>query len=91
MGLMAKPTRPKRGRPPKDRAAVRQCVLEGADMVFHAHGMQSASVLDVAGSVGLSYGSLYNYFDDRKGLIGAYARARFEVSADHRDASLPEC
>lgn len=62
------------------RAAYREAILDAAELVFLKDGFQSAKMVDVAESTGVSVGTLYNYFDSKEAVFLALAerhRARY--------------
>jgi AcrR family transcriptional regulator len=62
------------------RAAYREAILDAAEQIFLKEGFQSAKMVDVAESTGVSVGTLYNYFDSKESVFLALAerhRARY--------------
>lgn len=55
------------------RAAYREAILDAAEQVFLKEGFQSAKMVDVAESTGVSVGTLYNYFDSKEAVFLALA------------------
>lgn len=53
------------------RAAYREAILDAAERVFLSDGFQSAKMVDVAESTGVSVGTLYNYFDSKEAVFQA--------------------
>jgi AcrR family transcriptional regulator len=55
------------------RAAYREAILDAAEQVFLKDGFQSAKMVDVAESTGVSVGTLYNYFESKDAVFLALA------------------
>jgi AcrR family transcriptional regulator len=55
------------------RAAYREAILDAAEQIFLKEGFQSAKMVDVAESTGVSVGTLYNYFDSKESVFLALA------------------
>jgi len=55
------------------RAAYREAILDAAEQIFFRDGFQSAKMVDVAESTGVSVGTLYNYFDSKEAVFLALA------------------
>ena len=53
------------------KAATRAAILQASEAVFAERGFQSAKMEDIAARAGVAVGTLYNYFEDRKHLLGA--------------------
>jgi AcrR family transcriptional regulator len=53
------------------RAATRAAILEAAEAVFAERGFHGARMEEIASRAGVAVGTLYNYFEDRKHLLGA--------------------
>ncbi|HEX9683065.1 MAG TPA: TetR/AcrR family transcriptional regulator [Acidimicrobiales bacterium] len=54
-----------------EKAARRVQILDAAKSVFATSGFHDTTVADVAGAAGLSYGSIYWYFDSKDALFHA--------------------
>lgn len=70
---------------PSKRRNRQEDVLEAAIEVFHEKGYASASIQDVADSVGVLKGSLYHYIDSKEDLL-----ARIFEESDKQSFSLME-
>ncbi len=57
------------------RESVSTAILEAAEDLIAAKGLQGAPLLQIAKKAGVAVGTLYNYFEDRDALI----RALFEM------------
>jgi len=53
------------------KLATRAAILEAAEEVFAEHGYHGARMEEIASRAGVAVGTLYNYFEDRKHLLGA--------------------
>ncbi len=62
------------------KTLVRDELLQAAEQVFADEGLQAAKVESIAARAGVSVGTVYNYFADRKALLDAVM--------DHRKAAL---
>ena len=52
--------------------AKRQQILDGALVIFAAHGFEGASMSAIARESGVSKGTLYNYFTNKADLFAAF-------------------
>ncbi|HWU88272.1 MAG TPA: TetR/AcrR family transcriptional regulator, partial [Kofleriaceae bacterium] len=64
------------------REAAATAILEAAEEVAAARGLEATSTAAIAERAGVAVGTLYNYFPDREALIAALFKLR-------RDALLP--
>src|SRR5580698_10064279 len=60
----------------KVRGLVRDELLSAAEAVFAEEGLQTAKVESIAARAGVSVGTVYNYFSDRKALVDAVMEHR---------------
>jgi len=60
----------------KVRGLVRDELLQAAEAVFADEGLQTAKVESIAARAGVSVGTVYNYFADRKALVDAVMESR---------------
>jgi AcrR family transcriptional regulator len=58
------------------RKATRAAILDAAEQVCARHGVNSGRMEQVAEKAGVSVGTLYNYFADRKALLASLLDAR---------------
>ena len=58
------------------KAAMRERILETADRLFYRQGIRAVGVDTVAGEIGISKRTLYNYFPSKDDLIVAYLSRR---------------
>jgi AcrR family transcriptional regulator len=54
----------------------RAAILDAAEQVLAEQGIHAARMDDIAARVGVSVGTLYNYFEDRKQLLAALLEVR---------------
>jgi AcrR family transcriptional regulator len=62
----------------KVRGLVRDELLQAAESIFAEEGLQTAKVESIAARAGVSVGTVYNYFADRKALVDAVMLSRKE-------------
>jgi len=60
------------------RRAVAEEILAAAEKLMAQHGVHGAGVAEIAARAGVSVGTLYNHFADRKALVVALYRTRRE-------------
>lgn len=65
-------------------------ILDAAEEVFAAHGLQAARMEDIAARAGVAVGTLYNYFDDRQKLLLALFERRHAQLLERLDARLAD-
>ncbi len=68
--------------------ATRQAILDAASQVFAREGLSKARMEDIASSVGVAVGTLYNHFNDRADLVEALREASRGELAEKLDAAL---
>jgi AcrR family transcriptional regulator len=61
------------------RAAAATAILEAAEEVAAARGLEATSTAAIAERAGIAVGTLYNYFPDRDALIAALFKLRREA------------
>lgn len=73
---MPTPRRPVPRKVPRSRAgvAIRDAILEAAEMVLAEHGIEQLSTNVVAARAGVSVGSLYQYFPDKHAILVVLAQ-----------------
>jgi AcrR family transcriptional regulator len=75
------------------RQATRAAILDAAEHVYVRHGFEAGRMEQIAESAGVSVGTLYNYFADRKSLVGSLLedrRAELLRRVDEALASAPD-
>ena len=72
------------------REATHASLLDAAEQVFAAEGVQGSRMEDVAAAAGVAVGTLYNYFADRSALLEALLEARADELLTGIDAVLAE-
>jgi AcrR family transcriptional regulator len=63
------PSKQKRSRTERRAAARRQQILDGAAQVFADKGFARATTKEIAQAADVSEGTIYNYFDSKRGLL----------------------
>ena len=77
------------------REAASAAILEAAEAVAAARGLEATSIAAIAARAGVAVGTLYNYFPDREALLAALFKLRREmlvprlVAAAEATAELP--
>src|SRR5262245_39876586 len=66
--------------------ATRQSIIESAARVFRRDGYAGARLSDIAGEIGMEWGSLYYHFDSREVLVEAV----MEIGTKRTHAALVE-
>lgn len=74
------PARPVRAVGDGAKAERREAILDAAKATFAANGYHATKISDVAKAAGISYGSIYWYFDSKEAL--------FEALMDHQEDLL---
>src|SRR6201746_1648634 len=70
----AKSSAPK---PPMQKPAMKDRILETADRLFYLQGIRAVGVDTIAAEIGISKRTLYNHFPSKDALITAYLERRF--------------
>lgn len=70
------------------REATHAAILDAAEQVYVRHGFEGGRMEQVAASAGVSVGTLYNYFADRRALVGSLLEARRAELLRRVDESL---
>lgn len=90
MDTLAPPTstRPRRGRPPKDRSSgageTRDAILDAAEGLFSKHGFYGVTIREVAREAGVDTALIHYYFSAKKGLFDAVFLRRAEIWNNER-------
>lgn len=71
-----------------DKGVRREEILAAAKRVFAQQGFRQTAVADVARAAGLSYGSIYWYFETKEALYQALAEREEQALWDHVGAWL---
>jgi AcrR family transcriptional regulator len=66
----------------------RAAILDAAEQVLAREGLHAARMDDIAAQVGVSVGTLYNYFEDRQQLLQALLEVRARELLAMLDAEL---
>lgn len=80
--------RPARANGDQAKEARRAAILAAAKGVFAGTGYHSATVADVARAAGISYGSVYWYFDSKEALFHALMDDQEQALRRHIEAAL---
>ncbi len=84
----------KRGRPPvgghDQRALARTALLEAAEDVAAARGIEATTIAAIAERAGVAVGTLYNYFSDRDTLLASLFKMRREQLLPRMHAAARE-
>ncbi|WP_018504475.1 TetR/AcrR family transcriptional regulator [Parafrankia discariae] len=79
---MTRPPSARRGRKPNaevsDPRPTRQRLLDAANELFYAEGVQSVGIDRIIERAGVAKGSLYNTFGSKEALVRAYLESRHE-------------
>ena len=54
----------------KKKQVIRDTIIEAAEELFSKHGYHNTQVMDIVKAVGMSAGTFYNYFKDKRDLFG---------------------
>src|SRR3981189_2319199 len=67
-------------KPPMQKLAMKDRILETADRLFYLQGIRAVGVDTIAAEIGISKRTLYNHFPSKDELIAAYLARRFRQS-----------
>jgi AcrR family transcriptional regulator len=70
------------------RHETRAAILAAAEQVFVDDGLERARMESIAARARVAVGTLYNYFEDREGLLVALVEARREALLHRLDSAL---
>ena len=62
----------------KKRQYTRDMIIEAAEDLFSRHGYHNTQIMDIVKAVGMSAGTFYNYFKDKRALFEQIPRRNFE-------------
>jgi AcrR family transcriptional regulator len=62
----------------KKRQYTRDMIIEAAEELFSQHGYHNTQIMDIVKSVGMSAGTFYNYFKDKRDLFEQLTSRNFE-------------
>lgn len=80
-------TRMRRAVSDEDKAARRQDILAAAKSVFAERGYHATTIADIARAAGLSYGSIYWYYESKEALFHELMSAEAAALRDHINAA----
>jgi AcrR family transcriptional regulator len=66
----------------KKRQYTRDMIIEAAEELFSQHGYHNTQVMDIVKTVGMSAGTFYNYFKDKRDLFEQITMQNFENFRD---------
>ncbi len=72
----------------QDKAERRQDILMAAKQVFADKGYHATTIADIARAAGLSYGSIYWYYDSKEVLFHELMAAEATALQEHIDAAV---
>lgn len=64
-------------------------IVESARKVFCASGFEKGSIVDIAKDAGIAEGTIYRYFDNKRGLLDEVLRRHYAVIFDDIQQTLP--
>lgn len=64
-------------------------IVESARKVFCLRGFEKGSIVDIAKDAGIAEGTLYRYFDGKRGLLDEVLRRHYAVVFDEMRHTLP--
>jgi len=85
MGSKRTTSAPQRAR---HKAEARASILDAAEIVFSREGLAQGRMDRVASEAGVAVGTLYNYFEDRSGLLTSLLASRRRELLERLDAAL---
>ena len=62
----------------KKKQLIRDMIMEAAEDLFSRHGYHNTQVMDIVRAVGMSAGTFYNYFRDKRDLFGQITNKNLE-------------
>jgi AcrR family transcriptional regulator len=62
----------------KKRQYTRDMIIEAAEELFSQHGYHNTQIMDIVKAVGMSAGTFYNYFKDKRDLFEQLTSRNFE-------------
>lgn len=62
----------------KKKQLIREMIMEAAEDLFSKHGYHNTQVMDIVRAVGMSAGTFYNYFRDKRDLFGQITNKNLE-------------
>ena len=74
-------------RPPKQERIDK--IADSARRVFCEHGFEKASIVEIAGLADIAEGTIYRYFDGKRGLLHEVLRRHYQIIFDDIQQTLP--
>ncbi len=62
----------------KKKQLIRDTIMEAAEDLFSRHGYHNTQIMDIVKAVGMSAGTFYNYFKDKRDLFGQITSQNLE-------------
>ena len=62
----------------KKKQYTKEIIIEAAEELFSQRGYHNTQVMDIVKAVGMSAGTFYNYFTDKRDLFAQITRHNFE-------------
>lgn len=62
----------------KKKQLIRDMIIEAAEELFSKRGYHNTQVMDIVTAVGMSAGTFYNYFKDKRDLFGQITSQNLE-------------
>ena len=63
----------------KKRQYMREMIIEAAEELFSQYGYHNTQIMDIVKAVGMSAGTFYNYFKDKRDLFAQLTRQNFST------------
>ena len=63
----------------KKRQYMREMIIEAAEELFSQYGYHNTQIMDIVKAVGMSAGTFYNYFKDKRDLFAQLTRHNFST------------
>jgi AcrR family transcriptional regulator len=70
------------------RQVTREALLDAAEELFSDAGIDGARIEDIAARAGVAVGTLYNYFDDSRGLLDELTKQRGQELVKRLDEAM---
>jgi AcrR family transcriptional regulator len=62
----------------KKKQLIKDMIIEAAEDLFSRHGYHNTQIMDIVKAVGMSAGTFYNYFQDKRDLFGQITSRNLE-------------
>ena len=64
-------------------------IVESARSIFCSRGFEKGSIEDIANDAGIAEGTIYRYFDNKRGLLDEVLRRHYSILFDDIEQTLP--